>query len=138
MRIYTQQRDWKALGEMVQDSLSRSPDDAVARSYQEIVLNAGDPVRVQELAAATDPTPENYIWLSLAYCQDNQFEKCIEASEQALKLKPDSVEAYNNIGYAHIRLGEKSEAVAACEKALAIDPKFELARNNLKLAQGLK
>lgn len=138
MRIYTQHRDWQALGRVVEDSLHRSPDDAATRSYQEIVRHAGDPVRVQELAAATDPTPENYLWLSLAYCQDNQFQKCIEASRQALQLKPDCVEAYNNIGYAHLRLEEKSEAIAACERALAIDPQFELARNNLKLAQGLK
>jgi tetratricopeptide (TPR) repeat protein len=138
MRIHTQQRDWGALSEIVENTLNLSPEDPVGRLYRKIVINAGDPVRVQELAVEIDPTPENYVWLSFAYCQNNEFEKCIEASREALKLKPDCVEAYNNICYAYVRLGEKAMAIAACERALAIDAHFGLARNNLQMALGIQ
>jgi protein O-mannosyl-transferase len=137
MRIYAQQRDWKALGTAVEQTLKLSPEDSTARVYREVVLNSADPVRVQELAAKIDPTPDNYLWLSLAYYGNNQFDKCIEASRQALKLKPTCVQAYNNICTAYVRLGKRVPAIEACESALAIDPHFELAGNNLGLAQAL-
>jgi tetratricopeptide (TPR) repeat protein len=138
MRIYGQHRDWKALGAVVDQTLKLSPEDSTAMGYREVVLNSADPVRVQELATKIDPTLDNYLWLSLAYYGDNQFDKCIEASRQALKLRPTSVQAYNNICIAYVRLGKKASAIEACEKALAIDPHFELARNNLGLAQALQ
>ena len=137
MRIYAQQRDWKALGAAVDQTLKLSPEDSTARTYREVVLNSADPVRVQELATKIDPTPDNYLWLSLAYYEGNQFDKCIEASRQTLKLRPTCVQAYNNICIAYVRLGKRAPAIEACESALAIDPHFELARNNLALAQAL-
>ena len=137
MRIYVQQRNWKALGAAVDETLKIYPEDPTARVHQEVVLNSADPVRVQELATKIDPTPDNYLRLSLAYYGNNQFDKCIEASRWALKLRPKSVEAYNNICIAYVRLGKKAPAIEACESALDIDPHFELARNNLALAKAL-
>jgi tetratricopeptide (TPR) repeat protein len=137
MRIYARQHNWKALGTTVDQTLKLSPEDSTAGVYREMVLHSADPVRVQELATKIDPTADNYVWLSLAYYGDNQFDKCIEASRQALKLKPTSVQAYNNICIASVRLGKKAPAIEACESALAIDPHFELAGNNLELAKAL-
>ncbi len=137
MRIYAQQRDWKALEVAVEQTLKLSPEDPTAEGYREVVLNSADPVRVQELATKIDPTPDNYIWLNLAYYGDNQFDKRIEASRGALKLRPNYAVAYNNICIAYVRLGKRAPAIAACESALAIDPHFELPGNNLGLAQAL-
>jgi tetratricopeptide (TPR) repeat protein len=137
MRMYAQQRDWRALEAAVDQTLKLSFEDPTARAYREVVLNSADPVRVQELVTKLDPTPDNYIWLSLAYYGNNQFDKCIEASRQALKMRPTSVQAYNNICIAYVRLGKRNSAIEACESALAIDPHFELARNNLGLARAL-
>lgn len=138
MRIYLRQRDWDVLSSLAEDTLKRSPNNSVARSFLEVSLHSSDPVRVEELAALADPTPEGYLRLSLAYCRESRFQECIEASGKALKLDPARIEAYNNICYAQTRIGAKSLAIKACESALAIDPDFELARNNLKLAQSLE
>ncbi len=138
MHIYARQREWKALGQAVDETLKLSPRDPVAMTYKEVLTNSGEPVRAQELITQLDPTPENYLRLSLAYYGNNQFDRCVYASSLALKLRPNYVEAYNNICIAYVRLGKKEPAVAACESALAIDPHFELARNNLELARSLK
>ena len=138
MRIHAEQRDWTALGAAAQETLKIFPEDPTARAYHEAALSSADPVRVQELVSDIDPTADNYLWLSLAYYQNNQFDKCIEASRRALELSPKSARAYNNICTAYVRLGEKAAAIEACESALGIDRHFEPALNNLALARALE
>jgi tetratricopeptide (TPR) repeat protein len=138
MRIYAQQMDWRALGAAVEETLKILPEDATAGAYQEVVRNSADPVRAQELTTTIDPTPDNYLRLSLAYYRNNQFDKCIEASKSALRQKPKSVEAYNNICIGYVQLGKKAPAIQACETALRLDPDFKLARNNLALAHAME
>ena len=51
-----------------------------------------------------------------------------------MEVKPDSALAYNNICAAYNALKQWDDAIAACERALVIDPDFELAKNNLGVA----
>jgi len=76
-------------------------------------------------------TPEAYLNLSLKYHELGEYELCIEASESALKLKPDYASAYNNICSAFNEMKQYDLAAEACEKALAIAPDHSLARGNL-------
>jgi tetratricopeptide (TPR) repeat protein len=69
--------------------------------------------------------------LSLLYYQKQQYEKCIEAANEAIKIKPDCIEAYNNICSAQNIIGNYDEAILAGQQALKIDPEYELAKNNL-------
>jgi tetratricopeptide (TPR) repeat protein len=55
-------------------------------------------------------------------------------AREALKLKPNYAEAYNNIGSAYNILKNYDKAIEACKKALEIVPDYELAKNNLALA----
>ena len=88
--------------------------------------------------AKRNPTPENYLNLSLSYYQERQFEKCIEAANMALKLKPDYADAYNNMGSAYIMLGDYEKAIQACEKSIKLKPDFQLAKGNLQWAYRIK
>jgi arabinofuranosyltransferase len=83
----------------------------------------------------TIPSPENYLELSFEYMRNKQFKEGIAVAEQALKLRPNYAEAYNNLGLAYIYLGRWREGIKALNKALALKPDFELARNNLKWAK---
>jgi tetratricopeptide (TPR) repeat protein len=85
--------------------------------------------------AGKNPTPENYINLSLEFYYAGKFEKSIEAAEEALKLKPGYPIAYNNICSAYNQLKMYDKAIDACEKALTLQPDFELAKNNLSVAK---
>jgi len=85
-----------------------------------------------EKMAKEKPTPENYLNLSLLFYRQEKYEKCVEASREALKLKPDYSAAFNNICSAEIMLGNMDEAIVAGQEALKLNPDFELAKNNLK------
>ncbi len=93
--------------------------------------------KIKQLINTTqiETTCENYINLSLAYYKAEMYDKCIEACEEALKLRPDYALAYNNICSAYNMLGEWKKAIEACEKALKINPDFQLAKNNLNWAK---
>lgn len=84
---------------------------------------------------AQNPTPENYIELSLAYYNDRLFEKCIEAANKALSLKPDYDLAYNNICAAYNELKQWSKAAEAAEKGLKINPQNKLLQGNLNVSK---
>jgi tetratricopeptide (TPR) repeat protein len=60
----------------------------------------------------------------------DQPEEAIEDYEAAIKLKPDFIEAYNNLGNEYSNLGEYDLALEKYNKALEIDPDFASAYNN--------
>ncbi len=76
---------------------------------------------------------ETYLNKSLTYHQQGKYQECILAAEQA--IRPNYAEAYNNIGSAYNSMKEWDKAIVALEKALAIKPDFQLAKNNLALAK---
>lgn len=84
-----------------------------------------------ETIAKANSTPENYLNLSLQYYNAGDFQKCIDASNEALKLRPDYDLAYNNICAAYNRLGDFEKAIKIGEKGLKINPNNQLLRGNL-------
>ena len=78
-----------------------------------------------------NPTPENYLNLSLQYYNKGDFKKCIDAAKEALKLRPDYDLAFNNICAAYNRLGDFEKAIEIGEKGLKINPNNQLLRGNL-------
>jgi tetratricopeptide (TPR) repeat protein len=81
------------------------------------------------------PTAEKYLTLSLDYYQEGKYEQSITAAEDALKLKPDYADAYNNIGCAYNAMNQFNKGAEVLNKALALSPNYERAKNNLILAK---
>ena len=98
----------------------------------------GDKLQAAIEAVSKQKTPENYLNLSLRYYEARQFEKSIEASQEALKLKSDFAPAYNNICAAYNEQKMWDKGIEACQQALKIDPGFQLAKNNLNWALSAK
>lgn len=130
---------YEELKEICNKTLQILPSDPKATQYLAMASSGKSKLDIMEETLAAAPTPSGYLDLSLSYYQAEDFEKCIEAAQKALKLKPDYPEAWNNICSAYNSLNRFKEGAAACEEALKLRPDYPLAKNNLKWAtQNLK
>lgn len=128
--------------DIAQRGLAISPEHSFMRLLLSEIEQSRKPqeARVDEAikTASNNPTPENYLTLSLEFYLAGKYDKCIEAAQEAIKLKPDYAEAWNNICSAHNKLGNFEEAEKACSKSLELKPGYELAKNNLLQVQQRK
>lgn len=60
-----------------------------------------------------------------------QYSSAIEAYDRAINIKPDYVEAYNNLGNCLVDQNKLDDAVVAYKKALTIEPSYADALNNI-------
>lgn len=136
--LIEQQRFPEAQSILLQ-GLKLSPEHNELKQFYTIAMQytGGKNVRLENLLEQTkiNPTPETWLNLSLEYYNMGDYEKCVEAAQQSLQLKPDYELAYNNICSAYNAMKQYEKAIEACEKAIEIKPDFELAKNNLKLAK---
>lgn len=58
--------------------------------------------------------------------------------ERAQRANPNAFAVYNNQCVAYGILEQRAEAVAACKRALEIDPSNQLGKNNLVWVEGIK
>jgi tetratricopeptide (TPR) repeat protein len=130
-----------AAKEIATDTLQMAPGDTTALRFlngQAVAEALPDLAAAAEAAVKLAPTADNYLNLSLAYDRAGRFRDCIQAAEQALKLRPGFALAYNNIAAAHMDMGEWDAAIAAAGEAVRLQPDLQLARNNLAAAQQQK
>jgi tetratricopeptide (TPR) repeat protein len=135
MDIYLDLELWDKLDSVSHHTLDIAPQDSIAQKYLAASKRRMSRIDENLQTVQKNPTPENYLNLSLMYFKKGLFEKCIEACNDALKIKPDYAEAYNNICSAYNSLGKYKEAVLAGEKAVALKSDFTLAKNNLNWAR---
>jgi tetratricopeptide (TPR) repeat protein len=72
--------------------------------------------------------------LALCYQQVKDFDASEECYKKALAIKPDYIEAYNNMGASLKEQGKLEAAIEAYKKALAIKPDYAEAYNNMGIA----
>jgi len=73
-----------------------------------------------------------------ALYERGRMDDAIAAYREALRLKPDYSEAYNNMGAALQALGRMEEAIAAYREAVRLQPGYAAAWNNLGSAVQLQ
>lgn len=66
-----------------------------------------------------------------------QWQAGIEQLQQVVAERSNHVEAHNSLGVAYLNAGQRSQAQWHFERAIALNPGFELAQRNLKALQGL-
>jgi tetratricopeptide (TPR) repeat protein len=132
MRTYAESRRWEDLRLLAVDTLRLVPNDAEAAAY--LARATGPEAR----PAAPPQSPDGYVSLSLVFFQAGRYRECIEAAQQALRLRPRYAEAYNNIAAGHQALGEWDKAISAAREAIRFRPDFQLAQNNLVWSQRQK
>jgi Flp pilus assembly protein TadD len=76
--------------------------------------------------------------LALTLLNVDNARESLAPLERCRQLQPDAFAVHNNFCVAYGLLGRGSEAVAACRRALEVDPGSQLAKNNLGWVSGIK
>ena len=137
MNIYNDLTLWAKLESISTETLQRFPNDSVTINFLNASQKKVSKVDYYRNIAKAKPTPENYLTLSLECYNAGDFYGCIDACNEAIKLKPNYADAYNNICSAYNSLGQYQKAVEACNKSIAIKPDYQLAKNNLAYAKSM-
>ncbi|MDE0098430.1 MAG: tetratricopeptide repeat protein [Truepera sp.] len=99
--------------------------------------NVAASVRHFERAVGMDSavlTPPLYTYLARAYMELGRFDDAVKRAQQGALLPPESAEAYYYLGLAYrsrANSGDLDAARRAFERALEIDPEFQLAEEAL-------
>ncbi|QEE28250.1 tetratricopeptide repeat protein [Terriglobus albidus] len=124
---YAALQQWDLAIQNEREALRVDPSFAVAKNNLEAYT--------QQLAQASPKSAEDWLNLSLHDNQAGLFQKSIQDAREALKLRPDYAEAYNNIAAGYEGLHDWDRAIEAAQKAVSLKPDFQLAKNNLAWAQ---
>lgn len=138
MDTYAAAGDADSLRREARSILSRFPSDSAAASWLARASTLPPPARPGAVPLPPRPTADDDVALSLAFYRAGNYPACIAAAREALKLRPEYAEAWNNIGAAYNAMSQWDQGIAAEKEALRLKPDLELARNNLALALGEK
>jgi tetratricopeptide (TPR) repeat protein len=115
-REYQLYRDWLET-QQVTDQASRDCKDALHTR----------PIGVARMVcrAVADPNDSRrLILLGELYSENGAFGDAVEPLQQAVKLAPESFEAWNSLGVSLFRIKRYGEALAPLRKAASLDPQF--------------
>jgi Flp pilus assembly protein TadD len=96
---------------------------------------------VTEPAVARPQDPAEFdrqLALALTLLNVGNARASLAPLERCRQLQPDAFAVHNNLCVAYGLLERGSEAVAACRRAVEIDPGSQLAKNNLGWVSGIK
>jgi tetratricopeptide (TPR) repeat protein len=112
---------------MVSKGLTLSPGHALLKALE---------IKINSLSTVIDKpvTAEDFVNQSLAYYNARNFDSCIVASQNAIKLKPGYDLAYNNICAAYNQLKNWDKAIEAGETGLKFNPANIRLKGNLNEA----
>ena len=130
----------KALS-LVNKALSKSPNHLSSISLKELIVpyTQSENEQVEGLITQllNDPQNENLILnLTEKLYLLQRYDEAISYCENAIDKNTKSKFIYNNLCACYNQKGEWLKAKSACEKALILDPDFQLAKNNLNWALG--
>src|SRR6266498_2197918 len=105
----------RKVGEISGARDSSKPSDESSKSSDESTKPLGEPAKTVSTAEAYNKQGDDYF-------DAGQYQKAIDAYQQAVKLQPDYPEAYLNLGEAYFNLDRYDEAVTADKQAVALKP----------------
>ena len=76
--------------------------------------------------------------LAQGYYRDGKFSEAIASYQEVLKIQPDNIGIYLQLGNVYHQLGNLAKAIEFYQQALAIEPNYAHAYRNLAVVYGLQ
>jgi tetratricopeptide (TPR) repeat protein len=119
---------------LLQDHLRKFPDDLPAKFLQGgAYARQGEKAQAQKVfeeIAATKPDA-SLVWVAMAGLNSEDPAKRIEAYQRGLAANPGDAQLGMLLGSEYERAGRMDDAIIHYEQLLAVNPKLDLAANNL-------
>lgn len=118
----------------------RFPESAVVRERLAVTLRRSGHLAeaARELEEFLNAHPQQssalMSWLGIILDESRELTRAESAHRRALVLGPDQDSLHNNLGYNLLLQGKSAEAAACFRRALELNGRSEIARNNLGLA----
>jgi protein O-mannosyl-transferase len=139
MDVFAEQHRWKPLEEFALATLQLLPDDPDAQRSIRVAQAGREQLTHAAQEAASKPSVDNFLKLSVLYYDQERYQDCIEAARQALKIKPDLAEAYANIASAYHTMGNHlDDTIAALQEEVRLNPNLPSAKSNLDIELNVK
>jgi Tfp pilus assembly protein PilF len=119
MQVYAAAGRMPELNRLASDTANANPQNEIAQA----IVHGRLPIERRSYDAA--------FRTGLAAANQGRFVDGALEFRSAILMNPQSSDAWNNLGWSLGKLGFYAEAVPPLERALALRPDFELARNNL-------
>ncbi len=105
---------------------------------KEAAKEKAPPAAGKPAAPGSAKTAADYINQGKESLKSKEYDYAIASFGAALKLEPQSIQAYNNRGIAYCEKGDFDNAIADFSKVIEIDPKHGKAYNNRAVAYLMK
>ncbi len=127
--------NWPPLGEVYEKDINGTPVFAIVKNPLIYAANNGLDQVKQNPNTSTDAN--ELVNNSLLLYNNKDYLGCIQACEKAISIDSNNAIAYNNICSSLNNLALYEDAINAGEKAIKINPAFDLAKGNVQLAKTL-
>ncbi|MGZ6195668.1 MAG: O-linked N-acetylglucosamine transferase, SPINDLY family protein [Candidatus Binataceae bacterium] len=123
---------WSTVDELLQDT---NPEPAVLMLAAMLRLEAGTPLEAlpyaQRLVVADPGGAENHFWLGFVHHRRGDLDEAESAYRNAIQLRANYAEAWNDLGNVLADAGRPAEAIHAFRRAIGCNGGFAKAYNNL-------
>ncbi len=129
VKLFSEWGDWAGIIQAFRRSIELNPNLAEAhRTYSWALLLTGDAQAIPEMRRAQELDPLTPLWtadLAYQYWTLGQYGKGIEEARKSAELAPGFAYGYWVLDEIYADAGPYSEAIAASQKATALDPAWK-------------
>jgi len=122
-----------------EDSAQKQADDIYSKAlfyYFEGNYEKALPFFKQYLNTHPDSSSDAWFYAGHCYGELGLYQEALQATKQAIRLKPDYAEAHYNLGCTYGKLGLWQEALQAFKQAIRLKPDLAIAHSYLGVTYG--
>jgi len=134
--IYRESNDWNAAIEQLKQAVRNDPSDS--NPYHELAVTYrktrtyGEALRAEEAALALQPSRSEYHSVKgMILVETGHFELARTEFLQVLKMDPNNVVAWNNLGNAYRELNQLDDASQAYQKSIDLSSHYAYPQNGM-------
>ena len=113
-------------------------DDDLVRQAKEFLVGMEEDIRKEQgIGLKKFLRSMDIFEKACVYMEKEKWEKAITCFKDCLNIVTNHYQSYGNMGLCYAKLGQRSQAISALDKAIEINPGYEPAIVNRKMIAGL-